>query len=169
MEISKIQTKLPSCSSFFGLSFILVFALSAYFISNVWLKWSSSPVIITLNPVSTSISEFPFPAITVCNMNQAKKSAVTGISKDSPRYSILQRLCADSIQFNESDARVEKWSRFSQFMLDVAQSCNAMLLMCRYGGDVYNCSDLFNTILTDEGLCCIFNGVHPRYLLREYR
>lgn len=41
-------------------------------------------------------------------------------------------------------------------------------MVCRYGGTDYSCYELFNTILTDEGLCCIFNGVHPRYLKKEY-
>lgn len=60
---------------FFFLSFALVVILSAYFISNVWQKWSETPIIISLNPTSTQLKAIPFPAVTICNMNQAKKSA----------------------------------------------------------------------------------------------
>lgn len=28
--------------------------------------------------------------------------------------------------------------------------------------------EYFNTVLTDEGLCCIFNRAHPQYLIQNY-
>ncbi|KAJ6634965.1 Pickpocket protein 28 [Pseudolycoriella hygida] len=52
---------------FFGLSFIFVIVLSGYFISNIWNKWSATPIIIALNSRSTSIGDIPFPAVTICN------------------------------------------------------------------------------------------------------
>lgn len=58
---------------FFGLAFVMVICLAAYFISNIYQKWTSSPVIIGLDPVSTNIKEIPFPAVTLCNMNQVSK------------------------------------------------------------------------------------------------
>lgn len=154
--------------SFFAVSFCLVVALSCYFISNVYAKWSASPVIITLNSVDTPLTAFPFPAITICNMNQAKRSAVRFIPSTSPKYFILQTLCSNSNVPNVSDSK-EKWPRFRQFMMDVAQSCEDMLLYCSYGGNEQNCYQIFNTILTDEGLCCNFNGVHPKLLVKDLK
>lgn len=153
---------------FFGLAFCLVFFLSGYFISHVWIKWSASPVIITLNALATPITEFPFPAITICNMNQARKSAVANIRPDTIQYSFLQNLCLNHTVKNGTSSKGDKWPPFHKFMVDVSQSCKEMLMVCRYGGTTYNCYELFNTILTDEGLCCIFNGVHPSYLKKEY-
>lgn len=40
---------------------MLVFFFSIYFITNVWIKWSASPMIITLSAYATPISDFPFP------------------------------------------------------------------------------------------------------------
>lgn len=40
-----------------------------------------------------------------------------------------------------------------------------MLIACRYGGVNVNCMDIFNSVLTDSGLCCIFNGVHRKFLM----
>lgn len=155
-------------SIFFVLAFCLVFILSAYFISHVWMKWSASPVIITLNSMATPITEFPFPAITICNMNQARKSAVANIRPWTPQYSFLQNLCLNPTTINVTGSKAEKWPLFRNFMLNVSQSCEDMLLMCRYGDEEYKCLELFNAILTDEGLCCNFNGVHPRYLRKQY-
>lgn len=49
------------CRFFFVVMFVMVFAFSIYFITNVWIKWSASPMIITLGAMSTSINDFPFP------------------------------------------------------------------------------------------------------------
>lgn len=40
-----------------------------------------------------------------------------------------------------------------------------MLVFCEYGGTNYNCSLLFDVILTDDGACCIFNAVHSKFLI----
>lgn len=63
----------------FLFAFIMVLSISAYFITNVWEKWNSSPIIIGLNPVLTQIRDIPFPAVTICNMNQANKTIALGI------------------------------------------------------------------------------------------
>lgn len=163
------NTNLLLCfRAFFAFSFCLVLAFSSYFISNVWSKWSASPVIITLNPVATPLIDFPFPAITICNMNQAQRSTVQRIPSSPSNYFILQTLCSSSNVQNASNSK-GKWPQFRNFMIEVAQACKDMLLYCSYGGNVHDCYKLFNTILTDEGLCCNFNGVHPKYLVRDYK
>lgn len=65
---------------FFFCSFIIAFMISGYFISNVWDKWSATPVIISLNPVLTDSKTIPFPAVTICNMNQAKRKVADEIN-----------------------------------------------------------------------------------------
>lgn len=107
---------------FFVLSFFLVFGLSIYFISNIYQKWSASPVIIGLNAIATSISDIPFPAITICNMNQAKKSIVQHYQSGSNEYVLLQSVCQQFDDFNISDVPPNfsgKWSTFKEFLLKV--------------------------------------------------
>lgn len=101
-------------------------------------------------------------------MNQAKRSKVRNIPSASSNYFILQTLCSSSNVPNASDSK-EKWPQFKHFMMRVAQSCEDMLLYCSYGGNIENCYQIFNTVLTDEGICCNFNGVHPKFLVKEYK
>lgn len=63
----------------FLIAFAIVFVISVYFITNVWEKWSLSPIIIGLNPVATQLKDIPFPAVTICNMNQANKTIAHNI------------------------------------------------------------------------------------------
>lgn len=48
-------------SIFFGLMFVIVVLLSVYFISNIHTKFTSKPMIISLNARSTDIKSLPFP------------------------------------------------------------------------------------------------------------
>lgn len=122
-------------------TFLLVLALSIYFISNVWMRWSAAPIIIALNSMSTSIKELPFPgnylvsaahrkkvtffhliffkAVTICNMNQAKKSAVKKIRYGSSEYSILSNYCWHTQEKDNSTIKTGKWREFHAFLLKV--------------------------------------------------
>lgn len=62
--------------SFFLCAFLAAIIVTANLIANVYAKWISTPVIIGISPHPTSILNTPFPAITVCNMNQVMASSV---------------------------------------------------------------------------------------------
>lgn len=194
---------------FFACTFLLVVVSSMYFISMVWIKWSASPVIITLSSGSKSADEFPFPgmqwisfsvfitysvftpflillhaAITICNMNVARKSVVQKIPKNTSDYVIVQSLCSAGASNSGSNSTSETWSFFRQVLMDVSSflrksydgsleensyanfpfkvspNCDDMIMYCEFGLTSFNCSTKFRKILTDDGLCCIFNGIY---------
>lgn len=64
----------PGERIFFALSFVVVVLMSIFFISNVYTKWRSTPVIVGINPEPSFIVNEPFPAVTLCNLNQASKA-----------------------------------------------------------------------------------------------
>lgn len=45
--------------------------------------------------------------------------------------------------------------------------CQDMLLYCGFGKLEFNCTELFRSVLTDDGLCCQFNAQKKAYLIRE--
>lgn len=51
----------------------MAIGFAAYYITNIYDKWKTSPVIISFSPFDADLSSIPFPAVTICNMNQAKK------------------------------------------------------------------------------------------------
>lgn len=155
--------------TFFGASFVLVFSLSVYFILNVYAKWTASPIIISLNAAATSISDIPFPAVTICNMNQARESRVRNLTDESEETELLQSLCGNSVNFTATRSNRTNWTRFRMFLKKVSQPCAGVLILCRFATERKKCMNIFNTVLTDEGLCCIFNRVDPDFLLKNYK
>ncbi|XP_059048648.1 pickpocket protein 28-like [Achroia grisella] len=145
---------------------------AAFFILNVYAKWSMSPMIVSINPQNMPLNDLPFPAITICNVNQAKKSVAeeylkTGNSVDKK---LLVSLCTsqnDADIFEDNIAESATWDYTRTFLINVTQPCNEMLILCEWDSHIRSCRDLFNAQLTDEGLCCTFNVVHRNMMFRN--
>lgn len=69
--------------------------------------------------MTTSLDEFPFPAVTICNMNQAQRSSVRHVKIDTVEYSFLQNLCLHTINTTNAKDSVGKWPQFRRFILEV--------------------------------------------------
>ncbi|KAH8373199.1 hypothetical protein KR009_002093, partial [Drosophila setifemur] len=151
---------------FFGIAFVLVVILSVFFISNVYVKWSASPIIISTSAKQKMTSNMPFPAITICNLNQALLTKVNRISRSSTNFSLLMGLCDQGA--DNTISYIGTWKYFKAILVEVAQPCEKMLLYCSFGSREEECSLLFNSILTDDGLCCNFNALDPSYLFMNY-
>lgn len=70
------------CRFFWLAAFISSVICAAFFILNVYAKWRQSPMIVSINPENMPLMSLPFPAITICNVNQAKKSVAERYSLD---------------------------------------------------------------------------------------
>ncbi|XP_017090672.2 pickpocket protein 28 [Drosophila bipectinata] len=161
-------------SFFFG-SFVTAFIITIHLISNIYVKWDSTPVIIGISPHATSILKVPFPAITICNMNQVQKSLVEKYREGSFESALLKLLCgSDKWQSSEFDDDLSLLNiagntlSISDFVSNHSQPCERMLLYCRFSAVVHNCRDMFQQIMTDEGLCCVFNFEPPEYLYKPF-
>ncbi|XP_001986438.2 pickpocket protein 28 [Drosophila grimshawi] len=163
--------------SFFFIAFVAAFMLTCHLISNIYGKWNSTPVIIGISPHATSIRKVPFPAITICNMNQVQRSKVQHYKDGSSEKDLLKLLCSqDSFETeddNGSDAIPlstflgDNNLQVSEFLTDHAQPCEQMLRHCKLNGEEYDCVHLFRRIITDEGLCCVFNFLPPEIVYKS--
>lgn len=154
---------------FFLVAFSIVTVLSAYFISNLWQKWSENPIIIGLNSASTPLNNIPFPAVTICNMNQARRNIADFIPDHSSSNMLLESVCNldDQIALDEEQAPINyvgRWPEFRSFLINVSQPCKEMLKYCRFATESEICMNIFLSMLTDEGLCCTFNILHPKFM-----
>ncbi|XP_053669881.1 pickpocket protein 28 [Anopheles nili] len=152
--------------AYFFVTFLVVTACSIYFISNVYIKWQSSPIIIGLNPIATHIKNIPFPAVTICNMNQVRREAAERIEEHTLEQTVLQSICSIDGDFNVTQYE-GKWSAVKKLLLSATQPCSGMLKACRYAKQPEKCTEIFQSVFTDEGLCCSFNTLDSVHMFRN--
>ncbi|XP_075157998.1 pickpocket protein 28-like [Haematobia irritans] len=156
----------PLERAYFAVAFITVIIVASFFIFNVYIKWITTPVIFSINPKPTFITDEPFPALTICNMNRVYKAKAEQYNENTVEHAMMQMLCRRDINFTVADT-VNDWNALNQFISDISQPCENMLVSCRFGGIDYNCKRIFHAIITDEGMCCAFNMVHPKFLYTD--
>lgn len=87
------------------------------------MKWSASPLIITLSSMQKSIRDIPFPAITVCNMNQVMNHTVITIPKNSSEFSVVKSLCRNGLSLENSTLPDSgTWPLYREVLLKVSKS-----------------------------------------------
>lgn len=145
--------------------FVVVAALAIFFIREIYHKWIDHPMIISVSPTPTLITNIPFPAITVCNLNRVQKSAIEDLNASD--NGIAHIMCMDTSQENKTLSYSTTWPEFKRVLLKVSEPCNELITSCKFGNDDSSCVENFHPVLTDVGLCCTFNLLHPDYLLQE--
>lgn len=101
-------------------------------------------------------------------MNQVKKSFKETLTQERDKV-FLDSICTQGDSLNNETENFEgKWSYVKQFLLKSSQSCSSMMKICRFGTKVIKCEQNFTSVLTDEGLCCTFNGIHPKLMFKNF-
>jgi hypothetical protein len=77
-----------NCRIFWAVAFMLAVATAAYFITLLYRKWDESPVIVSVGAKATQLISIPFPAVTICNMNKARRSIAKEILNSKYVYNI---------------------------------------------------------------------------------
>ncbi|EDV52668.2 pickpocket protein 28 isoform X1 [Drosophila erecta] len=151
---------------YFVIIFTLVLSVAVNLAVGIYNKWDSTPVIIGISSKMTPIDQIPFPAITVCNMNQAKKSKVEHLMPGSVGYAMLQKTCYKETNYSQYMDNHHRNETFPNFILDVSEKCSDLIVSCIFHQQRIPCTDIFRETFVDEGLCCIFNILHPYYLYK---
>jgi amiloride-sensitive sodium channel len=55
-------------------AFLLSSGVAVYYIHKIWYKWNTSPVLVSISDVPTSVENIPFPAVTICPQVTVKQT-----------------------------------------------------------------------------------------------
>lgn len=174
------------------ISIIFSVVASAIFISQAYLKWHNTPVIVSFSEESTPVYKIPFPAVTICTDIKIKQTSFnyTDIwhmlsNKDYLQANLtneqlelvqsLSPLCERSPAHLEDFIR-EKNLEFNSFDIDkrfirdvqrYAPTLRELFFKCTWHRRNVSCSDIFKEIITDEGLCFTFNYLNASEIYSE--
>ncbi|XP_011858153.1 PREDICTED: pickpocket protein 28-like isoform X2 [Vollenhovia emeryi] len=151
---------------FWVISFTTALTVAIYYICYLYQKWNGAPIMISLSPDPMSLNEFPFPSVTICNMNRVKKTEAKRIERgyDELDKLLLEDVCNSESNITYDDQVNVEWNRMLRFMINVSQPCTDMLHYCLWHGNQTDCERIFNPTMTDEGICCNFNAVSKKHL-----
>ncbi|KAF5296275.1 hypothetical protein FQR65_LT10270 [Abscondita terminalis] len=153
------------------ISFLVALGCAIYFIINIYIKYTTNSLLLSLNPIPIPMKDIPFPAVTICNMNLANKNESLLIIKNGSdsEKSILDNICRieDDTTAGEGTNGTSRWDELKNIMLKISQPCDKMLQMCRWHLRKMQCDEIFNVVATDEGLCCTFNMLPLNLILRN--
>jgi len=89
-----------------------VLSIAIYLIQDAFDKWNTNPVIVGIDPELTSIANEPFPAVTICNLNQALAERVKNLANDSMEFAMLQLLCRRKVDVEQVKGNNSNWEEF---------------------------------------------------------
>ncbi|KYN06007.1 PREDICTED: sodium channel protein Nach-like [Cyphomyrmex costatus] len=142
-----------------------------------WNYYATHPTLTVIESTHHGIWNYPFPAITVCDINRISynltKKFVENIKTPAnvPKENLIQemRLMNELIIPGIFGNDVEKNFTRLQNIIDqnhlsidtvmslITQNCSTLLTMCKWKGKVGQCDKYFKRSLSLDGLCCSFN------------
>ncbi|KAJ2952351.1 hypothetical protein O0L34_g4636 [Tuta absoluta] len=181
---------------FWLLTFLLSIGMCFHLMSNVWIKWRTSPVIVTVNEKYIAVGDVPFPSITICPQLKCKAS-VFNFSKELFKMKEIENLIRennDSVKISDEDrVKMEikledlgsvcginiNWellidvrrnitnSSLIENLFEVAPRVKDAFFYCQWQGKSVQCEDLFQSVITREGICYNFNSLAADEILRH--
>ncbi|KOB76548.1 Gonad-specific amiloride-sensitive sodium channel 1 [Operophtera brumata] len=162
-------------------TFVISVIFCSFLIKNVYVKWKTSPVIVTVSERLVSVGEVPFPSVTICPQIKCK-ATVYNFSAETDSHS------AD--YYNESlHGELAKYGDISMVcgfpymamkyhrnytnasIIDnidkVAPTSEDVFIFCYWRKSPANCTKMFKKVYTAEGLCFNMNGLAAEEMFRE--
>lgn len=154
------------------LIFILCSCLNFYLIWQLWYKWRESPVIVSFSETTTPVWQVPFPAITICSQTNFKshlfsfERAMTNQENQDnlKKLAAMSLVCDPQIIFNGSETLNES---DTDFLLRVAPSQEDTLQGCKMASKYIDCSEIFQPVFTEDGLCFTSNVLNGSEMFRS--
>ncbi|CAG9817679.1 unnamed protein product [Phaedon cochleariae] len=160
---------------------MILFCISLYacvdLIIKTWVKWDTSPVLVSFARSPTPVWQVPFPAITICSETKARQRVynftdaydrvVHGANmtdEEWKRFSDSSLICDNHLYTSG-----EKVTGFDtiEYLMSIAPQFEDVFFNCKWTLLNESCDNMFTPILTEDGLCFTFNMLDKSELLRD--
>jgi acid-sensing ion channel, other len=156
--------------------FLISFSGCCKLIFDVHQKFDQNPVIVTFDEKPTSISEIPFPAVTICPAPKSQKKLYNTTpmfqnlldpnfvlyslnESDIVKVVAMSQVCFEKL-FNRIDPKnLTNCDGCIQTLKEIGTPKTDMLIQCDFAKQSTSCEHLFKETITDEGICFTFNGL----------
>ncbi|CAH1966969.1 unnamed protein product [Acanthoscelides obtectus] len=149
-----------------------------YLIIQTWIKWDTSPVLVSFARSPTPVWQVPFPAITVCPENKSRQRKYNftdaydryvhnreNMTDEEIKLFSHSSLICDNHLYNDGELTTD----FStiEYLMSIAPQFGDVFFSCKWTLQNQSCHNFFTPMLTEEGLCFTFNMLDKTELLRN--
>jgi acid-sensing ion channel, other len=165
--------------------FIISVICCAILIGDTYTKWQKNPVIVSFAEKSTPIWQIPFPAVTICpeTKSKAKFMNITDVynqfladknllyklsESERVRLTAISQVCDPEIFENIDPKGRTSCKDCIDTLRDIGVEKTDVLVECQYRKNFEKCDDLFEELVTEEGICYTFNSLKNYRLFSFY-
>ncbi|XP_063982072.1 sodium channel protein Nach-like [Diachasmimorpha longicaudata] len=165
-----------------GITVFSALSCAAFLMHTAWVYNSSRATLTVIESTHRGIWNYPFPAITICNLNRMSLAKTTEFVRGlalpgtlSPEYIIKEmQLLLELLDPGVFGGNLRKNFTILQEIFDdnnysipsvvkaVSQNCSELILQCKWKGIPTACWKLFRETLSRDGICCSFNYIATR-------
>ncbi|KOB64264.1 Gonad-specific amiloride-sensitive sodium channel 1 [Operophtera brumata] len=163
---------------FWVATFITSIILCCFLINNVYVKWKTSPVIVTVNEKLFSVGNVPFPSVTICPEIKSKArvynftehlikyNQMTG--EELAEFADINISCGSYVTLDDGKpGRNNTNSSIVDHITEVAPNESDTFFFCILRLRVIPCELLFKKVYTSQGLCFNMNGLAAEEMFRN--
>ncbi|XP_060522631.1 pickpocket protein 28-like isoform X2 [Cylas formicarius] len=150
----------------------VLFCISLYICINLiiqtWIKWDTSPVLVSFARSPTPVWQVPFPAVTVCSETKAKQTKYnftenyhrmissnnTMTEHEKKQFADLALVCENHLY---TEGNLTTGYDTLDFLMSISPQFDEMLWSCKWTLQNETCRNFFTPILTEDGMCFTFN------------
>ncbi|CAB3239600.1 unnamed protein product [Arctia plantaginis] len=178
---------------FWLITFLASICLCTYLINNVWIKWKTSPVIVTVSEKLVPVRTVPFPSVLICPQSKTKATVYNFTAEKLRLYNFLMQPRTDSGNTTSTEMEFAKFQdvanvcggfygypehlkflnrmysdeTVARSIYEVAPKKDDIFEDCVFWGKYdFGCAAISET-LTSEGLCFSINTLAAQDILRN--
>lgn len=164
-------------------SITICFVLLSFTIREIYDNWDENPVLLTFAEKTHSISDIPFPAVTICPVTQIDRNKLNFTEfvqyfkntqsgeiffEKAKSFEAALHLCTLNysqlfqILFNQSFLESDN---FVNEILKI--SLEPVMTNCNWRRRNISCHAIFTPILTSQGICYSYNILHSSDIIKQ--
>ncbi|XP_075972067.1 pickpocket protein 28-like [Anticarsia gemmatalis] len=177
---------------FWLITFVASVCICCYQIHKVFIKWKSSPVIVTVSEQLVPVGKVPFPSVTICPQSKIRPQVYNYTEEYAKYVNIFQKrkktplpydkdfsMFEDILQICDPDGFILK--RYNHVFPDEFSNASTVENIrhvstkmvdifgyCNWRGSFnLDCGGYFSEVLTSEGICFTINALAEDEILRK--
>lgn len=171
---------------FWIISIVICSICCSFTIFQIYSHWDTNPVLMTFSEKPISVTQIPFPAVTICPLtkinrkalnftemcNKYKNNETSELTPDQlKKFEAAFHLCFYNVQpeyLKDLESELQGENIINEIQ-EISLRLNETMIICTWRFRLFPCTSVFNEILTEDGICFTTNMIYSIELIRQQK